>query len=171
MHKTGQHVPIVKSLVLNTRKFVHLAKEWEVEMSKETISQRLKERQRLKEKILVGMAIIQAGSPVFRAVNTASIVLFSPMLALAAVGGVLRSTVNRMLYIGNWPASSPISSVSITTRLTVCQFVALGIKNATTCAEPAEAFGSLRFPKRGRVKCVGNFFFKPLSYLLKGFFI
>ncbi len=83
------------------------------------------------------MARTVAVSQVFRAV-IASSKRISSMLAITAVGGVLRSTVNRMLYIGNWPASSPISSVSITTRLTVCQFVALGIKNATTCAEPAE---------------------------------
>ena len=82
------------------------------------------------------------------------------MLAIAAIGGVLRRAVSRVLGVGDCTLPVPFCGPgTMTPRVTVFQFVASGIKLSTTCAEPAEAFGSLRFPKRSRVKCVSNFFF------------
>ena len=93
---------------------------------------------------------------VFRAVLAPPLDI-STMLAIAALGGVLRRAVSRMLGFGICTEAFPIGTLSIT-RVTVFQFVASEIKSSTTCAEPAEALGSLRFPKRSRVKCVGFFF-------------
>ena len=105
------------------------------------------------------MVLIQAVSHVFRAVF-ASALEISSMLAVPVFGGVLRSTMGRMLCVGNWTPTIPISTAAKAPRITVFQFVASGIKLSTTCAEPAEAFGSLLFQKRSQVKCAGRFFQK-----------
>jgi len=53
------------------------------------------------------------------------------MLAIAAFGGVLRRAMRRLLGVGHWTASIPISTGTTATRVTVFLFVASGIKNGT----------------------------------------
>ena len=66
---------------------------------------------------------------VFRAVY-ATTVGDAAMLAITAVGGVLRRAVIRMLGIGDWTSAVPLWSVAISTRVTVRLFVASGIKSS-----------------------------------------
>ena len=78
--------------------------------------------------MMTEMARTVAVSRVFRAV-VATTMAFSTVLAVTAIGGVLRRTMGRMLGVGNCTAAFPISPVTITSRITVFQFVASGIKN------------------------------------------
>ncbi len=76
------------------------------------------------------MVLIQAVSQVFRAVVAASMGI-SSMLASTAIGGVLRSSMSRMLGFGDCTTTIPVYSGTAASRITVCQFVASGIKYCT----------------------------------------
>ena len=73
------------------------------------------------------MAQTAAVSRVFRAVFATAMGI-SSVLAIAAIGGVLRRVVKRMLCIGYCTTALPIFFVTVTTRITVFLFVASGIK-------------------------------------------
>ena len=71
------------------------------------------------------MARTVAVSRVFRAV-IATTVVFSSLLAVKAIGGVLRSAMGRVLGIGVWATAVPVSTdtSAATARITVFLFVA-----------------------------------------------
>ena len=101
---------------------------------------------------MLEMARIAAVLRVFRAVIAATMEI-SSLLALTAVGGVRRSSGYRLLGIGDWPTTIPISSVTAaSSRFTVFLFVASGIKNGTIW---------LLFGKRrgAGLSALANFFF------------
>ena len=77
---------------------------------------------------LVAMAPIAAVLRLFRAVVVTTMGVSMVVLAVTAIGGVLRSTVYLMLGIGLWTRTLSLFTTIPSARLTVFLFAVLGIK-------------------------------------------